>query len=107
MRLSSTGLRQLKEEGDDVADALNTFFLLLSGYLVFFMQCGFCMVRPTHRMTREQGTVNTTAAPKGHANGCGNGFVARRDEDTATQLVCVCVALCWVCSRKERQKHHS
>lgn len=29
---------------DDVIASLDTFYLLLSGYLVFFMQCGFCML---------------------------------------------------------------
>lgn len=28
----------------DTVAALDTFFMLTSGFLVFFMQCGFCMV---------------------------------------------------------------
>lgn len=36
--------RALKAEGDTLPDDMNMFFLLLSGYLVFFMQCGFCML---------------------------------------------------------------
>eukprot|EP00210_Caulerpa_lentillifera_P003868 g3695.t1 len=31
-------------ETDETVDALDTFFLLASGFLVFFMQCGFCML---------------------------------------------------------------
>ena len=29
------------------AGDMDPFFVLVSGYLVFFMQCGFCMVRKT------------------------------------------------------------
>eukprot|EP00210_Caulerpa_lentillifera_P000017 g16.t1 len=40
--------RRLHEENGDsaqlVANALDTYFMLASGFLVFFMQCGFCML---------------------------------------------------------------
>lgn len=36
---------------------LNIMFLLVSGYLVFFMQCGFCMVRVCAVWGRERNVV--------------------------------------------------
>lgn len=34
-----------EEDGPTTESDLDIMFLLVSGYLVFFMQCGFCMVR--------------------------------------------------------------
>lgn len=44
MSLHFATLRKLQAEDDATDNALDTFFVLVSGFLVFFMQCGFCMV---------------------------------------------------------------
>lgn len=74
----------------DVATALDIYFVLASGFLVFFMQCGFCMVSQN---TEPQKRTTKATAPWPRSTGTILNSVS-------------CAVVGRLCSWEKRQEHH-